>query len=175
MTCARVERLQNITVLRIETARLISRNIFCHSVLCVTMIWTAPWIKCALQVEDDIIWRLALNREHSKQCFPTKRTCQERNRPLSWRMPSVQTVDAQIYSTRASLKCLSNMLQHSRLRRNFFFSPQAVPQLTSSPNEAFATGGVRGYGNTVLPDAGASCLCWLQARGAKQHVKFTAE
>lgn len=45
---------------------------------------------------------------------------------------------------------------------------QAVPQLMSSLNVTFTTTGVV---NTVLPDAGAFCLCLLQAYGAKKKKK----
>lgn len=49
---------------------------------------------------------------------------------------------------------------------------QAVQQLMSILNVAFAT---MGAVTNPLPDAGASRLCWLQAYGVKQHIKFTTE
>lgn len=69
----------------------------------------------------------------------------------------MQTADPQTVSATASLVSQ----QHVTALMSPLPSPppQAVPQPASSLNEAFAT---RGVVNTVLANAGASDLCWLQ-------------
>lgn len=81
----------------------------------------------------------------------------------------MQTADTHIYSTRCLIKAAQQHVTALISPMQLF---QAVPQLMSSPNVAFATMGVV---NSTPSDAVASCLCWLQAYGGKQHIKFTAE
>lgn len=126
-----------------------------------------------MRAEENIIWRVCLEKTHSKHAFSYPPREKQAIILKDAECANCIHTQTQTHTNPQSAALIKAAQQHVTAPVSPLHLPQAVPQQMSSPNVLFAN---RGVVSTVLPGAGAPCsLFWLRAYGAKRHIKFTVE